>query len=129
MRGQSILKVWPKCLGRGPLHGTVCFYAQPLRSATSQEGMGRMASSSFFLLKQERRVFSELVRFPSISAEKVKACALIGLLMMAEENSWRSDSGPTRSCEDTRSQSRCEQRMTETKESFNMECFDGEIKV
>ena len=48
----------------------------------------------FFLLKKEPRVFSELVRFgPSISAEKVKACALIGLHIMAEENSWRSDSG------------------------------------
>ena len=43
---------------------------------------------------EEPKVFSELVRFgPSISAEKVKACALIGLHMMAEENSWRSDSG------------------------------------
>ena len=48
----------------------------------------------FFFLKKEPRVFSELVRFgPSISAEKVKACALNGLHMMAEENSWRSESG------------------------------------
>ena len=31
--------------------------------------------------------------WPSIPVETVKACALIGLHMMAEENSWRSDSG------------------------------------
>ena len=30
---------------------------------------------------------------PSISGQKVQACALIGLLEMSEENSWRSDSG------------------------------------
>ena len=100
-----------------------------LRTASPQCNVpGRSSEAGF--LKQEPRVFSELVRFgPSISAEKVKACALIGLLMVAEENSWRSDSGPRRSCEDARNQSRCEQRMTETKESSNMECFDGEIKV
>ena len=46
-----------------------------------------------FLLIKEPRVFSELVRFgPSISAEKVTACALIGLQMMAEESAWRLDS-------------------------------------
>ena len=46
-----------------------------------------------FLLKKEPRVLSELVLFgPSISSEKVKACALIGLHVMAEENAWRSDS-------------------------------------
>ena len=105
-----------------------------LRTASTQCNVpgryGPYGELFFFLLKQEPRVFSELVRFgPSIKAEKVKACALIGLLMMAEENSWRSDSGPTRSCEDTRSQSRCDQRMTQTKESSNMECFDGETKV
>ena len=38
-------------------------------------------------------VLSELVEFgPCISAETVKACALIGLHMMAEENALRSDS-------------------------------------
>ena len=51
--------------------------------------MGQCASTH--LLKKEPRVLSELVRFgPSISAEKMKACALI---VMAEENACRSDSG------------------------------------
>ena len=37
-------------------------------------------------------VLSELVEFgPGFSAETVKACALIGLHMMAEENALRSD--------------------------------------
>ena len=37
-------------------------------------------------------VVSELVEFgPSVSAETVKACALIGLHTMAEENALRSD--------------------------------------
>ena len=48
----------------------------------------------FFFLKKEPMVLRELVRFgPSIPVEAVKACALVGLHMMAEENSWRSDSG------------------------------------
>ena len=39
-------------------------------------------------------VLRELVRFgPSIPVEAVKACALVGLHMMAEEDSWRTDSG------------------------------------
>ena len=42
----------------------------------------------FFLLKKEPMVLRELVRLG-----RVKACALIGLHMMAEEMSWRSDSG------------------------------------
>ena len=51
--------------------------------------MGQCASTH--LLKKEPRVLSELVRVgPSISAEKMKACALI---VMAEENACRSDSG------------------------------------
>ena len=38
-------------------------------------------------------VLSELVDFgPCVSAETVKACALIGLHMMAEESALRSDS-------------------------------------
>ena len=48
---------------------------------------GRMASSSSSL----SRVLCELVQHFSRKSEK--ACALIGLHMMAEENSWRSDSG------------------------------------
>ena len=69
-----------------------------LRRASTQWNVpgryGPYGELFFFLLKKEPTVFSELVRFgPSISAEKVKACALIGLHMMAKENSWRSDSG------------------------------------
>ena len=48
----------------------------------------------FFLLKKEPMVLRELVRFgPSIPVEAVKACALVGLHMMAEEDLWRMDSG------------------------------------
>ena len=47
----------------------------------------------FFLLKKEPIVLSELVEIgPCISAATVKACALISLHMMAEENAFRSDS-------------------------------------
>ena len=46
----------------------------------------------FFLMKKEQMVFSELVEFgPCVSAETVKACALIGLHMMAEVSVLRSD--------------------------------------
>ena len=46
----------------------------------------------FFLLKTEPMVIRELLRFgPSTPVEAVKA--LVGLHTMAEENSWRSDSG------------------------------------
>ena len=48
----------------------------------------------FFPFKREPTVLRELIRFaPSIPFEAVKACALVGLLMMAEEDSWRTDSG------------------------------------
>ena len=48
----------------------------------------------FFLLKKEPMVLRELVRFgPSMTVETVKACALIGLHMMIEENSKRSENG------------------------------------
>ena len=46
----------------------------------------------FFLLKTEPMVLREMVRFgPSVEA--AKACVLVGLHMMAEEDSWRMDSG------------------------------------
>ena len=46
----------------------------------------------FFLLKKKPMVLSELVEFgPCFSADTVKACALIGLHMMAEESALRSD--------------------------------------
>ena len=58
-----------------------------------REIRGHMASF-FFLLKKEPMVLRELVRFgPSIPVEPVKACPLVGLHMMAEEDSWRTDSG------------------------------------
>ena len=45
-------------------------------------------------LKKEPMVLRELVRFgPSILVEAVKACALIGLHMMIEETSGRSENG------------------------------------
>ena len=46
----------------------------------------------FFLLKKEPKVLSELVEFgPCFPAETVKACALIGPHMMAEENALQLD--------------------------------------
>ena len=51
----------------------------------------------FFVLKKEPMVPGELIEFePCISAETIKACALIGLHMMAEENALRSDSDSSR---------------------------------
>ena len=47
----------------------------------------------FFLLKKEPVVLSDLIEFgPFVSAETVKASALIGLHVMAEENALWSDS-------------------------------------
>ena len=47
----------------------------------------------FFLLKKEPMFLRKLVRFgSSIPVEAVKACALVGLHMMAEEDSWQMDS-------------------------------------
>ena len=44
----------------------------------------------FFLLKEEPMVLRELVWFgPSIPVETVKACAMVELHMMIEENSGR----------------------------------------
>ena len=77
-----------------------------LRTASTQWNVpgryGPHGELFFYLLKKE---LSELVRFgPRIPVETVKACALIGLKMMAEENAWRSNSGSSASssssCED-----------------------------
>ena len=38
--------LWEEVLGLFWMLGTVCVYAQPLRSGTSQGGTGRVASSS-----------------------------------------------------------------------------------
>ena len=52
----------------------------------------------FFLQKKEPMVLSELIEFgPCISAETLKACALICLHMMVEENAQR-ETLPTRTC-------------------------------
>ena len=77
----------------------------PLLDAWDSVRTGRVVSSSFFLLKKEPMVLRELVRFgPSIPVEAAKACALVGLHMVAEEDCWRSDSGfsvsSSDSCED-----------------------------
>ena len=51
----------------------------------------------FFLLEKDQVALGELIELgPCVSAETVKACALIGLHMMAEENALRSysDSSP-----------------------------------
>ena len=64
-----------------------------LRTASTQEAWA-VWRALLFLLKKEPMVFSDLVRFgPASQPKKVKACALIGLHMMAEEYSWWSDSG------------------------------------
>ena len=69
-----------------------------LRSASTQRNVpgrhGPYGELFIFLLKKEPMVLSELVRFgPSFPVETVKARALIGLHMMAEENSGRSENG------------------------------------
>ena len=69
-----------------------------LRTTSTQwnvpERCGPYGELFFFLLKKEPMVLRELVRFgPSIPVEAVKACALVDLHMMAEENSWRTDGG------------------------------------
>ena len=78
----------------GPIwiRGTPCVCAQPPRTGMFRGSMGRMASSFSFYMK-EPMVLSELVEFgPFIPAETVKACALVCLHMMAEENAFRSNS-------------------------------------
>ena len=90
--------VFSGLLPRGLRHGakdvgqafvTAYGYAQPPRIGMSQHG-----ELLFFLLKKQLMDLSELVEFgPCVSAERVKACALIGLHVMAEENFLRSDSG------------------------------------
>ena len=66
-------------------------------TATQWNVPGRYGSYGellFFLLKKEPMFFRELVRFgPSIPVQAVKACALVGLHMMAKAVSGRMDSG------------------------------------
>ena len=79
-----------------PLCERVWLYLDPwdsvrLRTASTHWNVpkkyGPHGELFFFLLKKEPLVLSELVELgPSISAETVKPCALIGLHVMAEEN-------------------------------------------
>ena len=65
-------------------------------TATQWNLLGRYGpyGELFFFPLKEPMVLRELVRFgPSIPVEAEKACALVGLNMMAEEDSWRMDSG------------------------------------
>ena len=66
-----------------------------LRTTSTQWNVpGRYGPYGEFFFFLEREPMSELVRFgPSIPVETVKACALIGLHMMIEENSGRSENG------------------------------------
>ena len=75
------------------LFRSACGCAQPPRIGMSQRSMDRTVSSSFFFLKKEPVVLSELIDSgPCFPAVTVKACALIGAHMTAEENALRSDS-------------------------------------
>ena len=66
-------------------------FAQSLHALERPREVWATVSCSFFLLKKEPMVLGELIEFgPCISAETVKACALIGLHMMAEENAIRT---------------------------------------
>ena len=75
-----------------------------LRTTSSQWNVpgryGPYGELFFFLLKP--MVIRELVRFgSSIPVEAMKACVLVGLHMMAEEDPWRSDSGSSVSSSDS----------------------------
>ena len=73
--------------------GTACVRAQPLHALECPKKYGPHCELFFFFHKKEPMVPSELVNFGScVSTETVKACALNGLHMMAEENAFRSDS-------------------------------------
>ena len=104
----------PDLWGKGlweevPWHVLETWDSVRLRTASTQWNIsgryGPHGELFFFLLKKEPSALSELARLgPSIPVETVKACALIGLHMMAEENGWRSGSGSSASssssCED-----------------------------
>ena len=74
-----------------------------LRTTSSQWNVpgryGRYGELFFFLLKKEPMVIREFG--PSIPVEAVKACALVGLHMMAEEDPWRWDRGSSVSSNDS----------------------------
>ena len=84
---EEVLRPFLDALGSVRLHTTATQWSVPGR-------YGPYGELFFFLLKKEPMVLGELVRFGrSIPVEAVKACALVGLHMMAEEDSWRTDSG------------------------------------
>ena len=85
---KDVEKRFGEGFGRIWIRGTACV----LRTASTHWNVpgkyGPHGGHFFFLLKEEPMVLSELVEFgPWFSAETVKACALIGLHMMPEENS------------------------------------------
>ena len=61
---------------------------------------------------------------PASQSKQVKACALIGLHMMAEENAWRSDSGSFAS-----SGSSCEDNVGNGKRSLGLFWMLGTVCV
>ena len=85
-----VQKMWEKPLWEGVWPSLDRWDSVRLRTASTHwNAPGRYGPHGglFFFLKKEPMVLSESVEFgPCISAETVKACALIGLHMMAEEN-------------------------------------------
>ena len=76
--------------------GSWAFCVRPRTTSTQWNVPGRYGpyGELFFLMEKEPVVLRELIRLgPSIPVETVKACALVGLHMMAEDHSWRTDSG------------------------------------
>ena len=91
--------LWPRGLRHGSMfgfiwtRGLVCVYGQPPRIGMFRGRFGPHGELFFvLLLKKDLTILNELIEFgPCVSADRVKACALIGLHMMAEENALRAD--------------------------------------
>ena len=94
--GQSFEVAWRIRVNIDYWVGTCCGIGLEWLVATHWNVPGKYGPHGelfFFFLKKEPTVISELIKFgPCISAETGKACALIGLHMMAEEKALRSDS-------------------------------------
>ena len=71
----------------GPIwiRGMVCVYAQLPRIGTFQGSMGPHGELYFFLIMKEQVASNKVLPNPSVSAETLKACALIGLHLLAAE--------------------------------------------
>ena len=66
--------------------GTACVYAQPPRIGTFQGKYGPHGELFFILVKKKRDVASnEVMTDPFVSADTLKACALIGLHLLAAD--------------------------------------------